>query len=375
VGTTQIKKIAIIGGGLAGLTSALHLSSHGISVLLFEKNEYPKHKVCGEYISNEVIPYLNRLGIDPFKQGAVAIDTLNFSTTQGKMMTSKLPLGGFGISRYTLDNVMFNALNKSVEVINDVVTDVVFNSNQFDIQTKQSGTFKAEFVLGAFGKRSNLDVSLKRSFIKNRSPWVAVKAHYVAKNATNEVSLHNFSGGYCGISSVENNTVNVCYLASLYTFKRFATIREFEEAILHQNPHLETFFENATSLFEKPLTIAQVSFENKAPVENHIFMLGDSAGLIHPLCGNGMAMAIHSAKIFSDLFLQQLEQSKIDRNTLEWGYSLKWTEAFDTRLRRGKLLQNVLLNPTISNLGIRIAKNFPSLVPKIIKKTHGELLV
>ena len=66
----------IVGGGLAGLTCALHLSQQNCSVLLLEKYSYPHHKVCGEYVSNEVLPYLNSLGIDPFSEGAIRITNL-----------------------------------------------------------------------------------------------------------------------------------------------------------------------------------------------------------------------------------------------------------------------------------------------------------
>ncbi|RZK61067.1 MAG: FAD-dependent oxidoreductase, partial [Pedobacter sp.] len=57
-------EILIIGGGLAGLTASLHLNKLGFDVTLIEKSTYPQHKVCGEYISNEVLPYFNWLGID-----------------------------------------------------------------------------------------------------------------------------------------------------------------------------------------------------------------------------------------------------------------------------------------------------------------------
>ena len=73
-------QVIIIGGGLAGLVNAIHLGKKGINVLLIEKNEYPKHKVCGEYISKEVLPYLSYLGIDPFDHGAVDIPSMKFYT-------------------------------------------------------------------------------------------------------------------------------------------------------------------------------------------------------------------------------------------------------------------------------------------------------
>jgi len=76
-------QVIIVGGGLAGLTSALHLSKQGLKVLLIEKNQYPKHKVCGEYISNEVLPYLQALGFDPFEVGAKKITDFQLSTAFG----------------------------------------------------------------------------------------------------------------------------------------------------------------------------------------------------------------------------------------------------------------------------------------------------
>ena len=92
----------IVGGGLAGLVSALHLSQKGLEVLLIEKNAYPKHKVCGEYISNEVLPYLQSMGFDPFKFGAKNITDFTLSTPGSRSISTKLPLGGFSISRYCI---------------------------------------------------------------------------------------------------------------------------------------------------------------------------------------------------------------------------------------------------------------------------------
>ena len=87
--------IIIIGGGLAGFTAAIHLSKLGLQVIVIEKNEYPKHKVCGEYISNEVLPYLNWLGLNILELKPTNISKLEFSTTTGKTIKSTLPLGWF----------------------------------------------------------------------------------------------------------------------------------------------------------------------------------------------------------------------------------------------------------------------------------------
>jgi flavin-dependent dehydrogenase len=363
--------ILIIGGGLAGLTCALHLSkSTNLSIALIEKQRFPHHKVCGEYVSNEVLSYFNELGVDPHAAGAQNITNFELSFISGKKINAQLPLGGFGMSRYALDDILYKRIKDTVSVIFDTVTTVDYSFEEFKVQTQSTSKYKAKFVVGAFGKRSNMDVFLHRKFIQNKTPWMAVKAHYDYPFPEDTVALHNFKGGYCGLSKTESGSVNACYLATISSFKKHGTIEKFQKKVLSENKHLKNFFEHAEMKFDKPLTISQISFEEKAPVENHIFMLGDSAGLIHPLSGNGMAMAIHSAKIFSELFLLNKE----DRVALERAYSKVWKKTFSNRLTIGRAIQKLLLNRYTSVLSYKLVRIFPSLIPFIIKKTHGSPL-
>jgi len=373
--TSLTYDVGIIGGGLAGLTAANHLAREGVRVLLIEKYPYPHHKVCGEYVSNEVMPYFRSLGLDPFSEGAVEISKFQISSKEGKKIETTLPLGGFGISRYALDQLMFKTIENTIDVVFETAETVDFENNQFAITTIEKGHYMAHYVLGAFGKRSLMDTSLKRDFIQQKSPWLAVKGHYEYSFPEDTVALHNFEGGYCGLSHIESRAVNACYLTTFKSFKRYGSIDTFQKELMSQNHHLEHFFLNAKPLFKKPLTISQISFEKKQAVEDHIFMIGDSAGLIHPLCGNGMAMAIHSAKLFSELFLKAFKSKTLDRQDLEESYTQKWKETFSNRLRTGRHIQNLLLHPATAHLGLKIARTFPSVIPKIIKKTHGDLLV
>lgn len=364
-------QIIIIGGGLAGLVAAIELGKK-FKVLLLDKDIYPRHRVCGEYVSNEVLPYLQSIGVNPMANGAKKIDTFQISTHQGKLINSKLPLGGFGISRYALDNLLFKKAKEFVNVTFETCTEILFENNQFSISTKEGKQYKATYVVGAFGKRSNLDKSLNRNFIQKKSSWLAVKAHYTYPFKDNVVALHNFEGGYCGLSKIETEAVNACYLTTYNSFKKVKNVAEFQQKVMRANPFLAAFFENADPLFDEPLTISQISFEDKAPVENHIFMIGDAAGLIHPLCGNGMAMAIHSAKLLSDVFLQNDFKH---RAVLEKEYTHLWSETFSGRLQTGRRIQRLLLQPTLAKASFNIAKMFPAVVPKIIKKTHGAIVI
>ncbi len=367
--------VIIIGGGLAGLTNAIHLSKSRQRVLLIEKNSYPKHKVCGEYISNEVLPYLNSLGINPIKDGAKQISKVQVSTTKGNLIKGELPLGGFGMSRYFLDSLLLRkARFNGVQVLKDSVDSIVFNKDIFTVQTKDSGSFQSKITIGAFGKRSVLDLKMNRKFIKKKSPYLAVKIHVKGDFPEDLIALHNFKGGYCGVSKVENNSINLCYITEYNSFKKYKNISDFHQQVVFKNKHLKKIFDESKSVFKKPLTISQISFETKKPVENHIIMCGDTAGMIHPLCGNGMGMAITSARLASIRILQFLNGEIKTREGLEKQYFKDWNKEFKTRLKTGHFIARLFRSQAISHIAYSILKIIPFLLPKMIKFTHGKYI-
>ena len=365
--------IVIIGGGLAGLCASIHLADQASLVTLIEKNNYPKHKVCGEYISNEVLPYLNSLGFNPFEFGAKKISEFELTTRSNRRIIAKLPLGGFGMSRYQMDYQLFLlAKSKGVNVIKDTVISSAFQNNEFIITTKGSGVFTADLVIGSYGKRSNLDVEMQRDFIKRKSPYLGVKMHVSGNFPESKVALHNFKGGYCGVSKVENNHINLCYITSYESFKQYKDLYEFQEQVLFENDQLKEIYQQTTPKFEKPLSISQISFETKAAVENHILMCGDSAGMIHPLCGNGMGMAIRSAQLVSLCIIDYLQGEIPDRSTLEMVYKRKWRSNFSFRLKVGHTIAYLFRQDRVAAFLMNVLRVFPILIPQIIKMTHGK---
>ncbi len=364
--------IIIIGGGLAGLTSAIHLAKEAYNVLLLERCTYPHHKVCGEYVSNEIVPYLEQLGVALPK--TVSIDTLQLSTKTGKLLQTKLPLGGIGISRYTFDHILYKkALSVGVTVKFEIVNNVTFSKETFTVYTDKENCFIANVVIGAYGKRSGLDKQLKRDFISKNTPWLGVKAHYSLPEFPDHlVALHNFEGGYGGLSKTESGAVNFCYLVTYKSFKTEKSIDKFNSNVISRNIFLCQFLEKAQPLFDEPMSIAQVSFDRKEAVEAHMLMCGDTAGLIHPLCGNGMAMAIHSAKIASERIHDFFKNLDYSRSEMETDYAREWAHTFRRRLQTGRMLQSLLLNPGASNLLMGTITKSPGLIRTLIKRTHGK---
>lgn len=368
--------VAIVGGGLAGLTAAIHLSKMGVFVTVFEKNVYPKHKVCGEYISNEVLPYLQWLNIEIASLKPTNITKLEISLASGQVQKVNLPLGGFGISRYELDNYLYKlASHNGCKFVNETVADVDFGNDEFTISTTSDIQYKARIVLGAFGKRSNLDRKMERKFTTKKAPWLAVKGHYRGNFPDNLVGLHHFEGGYCGVSKVENDIINICYITDYESFQKYKDIESFEKHVVRKNVILKDIFEKYVNLFDKPITISQISFASKKAVENHILMIGDTAGLIHPLCGNGMAMAMHSAKLASEATLQFFNNVALTRNKLEENYIKSWNYNFKNRIIAGRLLSKILQKPLLASFVMKIVIRFPYFLKKIIKRTHGSPII
>lgn len=369
-----MRDITIIGGGLAGLISAILLRRSGYDVVLVEKKHYPFHKVCGEYVSNEVIPFFTCENLLP-KVDFAQIDSFKLSAINGKYATLKLDLGGFGISRYCLDNHLYEIAHaEGVEcLLGKSVTEIDYFEDHHRITIADGSTITSRVIIGAYGKRSKVDKHLKRNFIERRSPYIGVKYHIKHDHPKNEVALHNFHGGYCGINAIENGVSNLCYLSTRSNLQKYGDIPTMEKEVLAHNPFLKDIFDHAEFLFDKPEVINEISFETKKPVEDHIFMCGDAAGMIAPLCGNGMAMAIHSAKMLSDCIITHFESNNgFNRTVLESEYSSQWRKFFARRLSVGRNLQKLFGAGTLSGFTVGLMKTAKPIAHFLMEKTHGK---
>ncbi|HKK89732.1 MAG TPA: NAD(P)/FAD-dependent oxidoreductase [Saprospiraceae bacterium] len=364
-------EVIIIGGGLAGLSAACSLGQKGKEVLLLEKSDYPRHKVCGEYVSKEVLPFLESIGFNPFDQGAVDISEFSLFDEQGHRADSPLPLGGFGLSRYAFDQALFKLAQKSgCEIKKDRVTEVMQVKEHFLVTTRSGDSYKAKVVLGAFGKRSHLDKTLNRPFMNKKAPYLAAKYHVRGDFPSELVGLYHFRGGYCGVSKVESGELNICYIVDYDQFKKYGDLADFEEEVLKRHPSLGPVLSNATMTFDRRLAISQISFENKSRSERGMLMLGDTAGMIHPLCGNGMAMALTSAQMASYFVVQYLE-GYIDREQLIESYTKQWHSKFGNRMRASKVFNYLFYRPRLFSGGIRLLQKLPFLLPPLIRLSHG----
>ena len=368
--------VAIAGGGLAGLSCAILLAKAGHKVIVFEKESYPFHKVCGEYVSNESWNFLEGLGLPLSSLSLPQIDSLFLSSPDGKSIQVKLPLGGFGISRWLLEKELAELACRNHVVIkeNSKVESIEYH-DKFFIRSR-SGNATARVCCAASGKHSNLDTGWKIKYLEHHDKkldnYVAVKYHIQTEWPANMIGLHNFENGYCGISKIENDRYCLCYLTKAGDLKTSNNqLSQLEQNFLYKNPHLEKLFANSNICPGFPVTISQVNFKSKTQIEDHVLMLGDAAGMITPLCGNGMSIAMHTGKMAANI-IHEFLAGRISRKAMESFYEMEWKKNFSRRLRTGRILQGFFGNVRLSNLFVQTFRIFPFMSGYVVKMTHGK---
>ncbi len=293
-------------------------------------------------------------------------------------MHANLPLGGFGISRYKLDAALARlARSKGVQVYEGTKVESIERTEAgFAVHARNAAgqhAVSAKLCCGAWGKRSNMDVKWQRPFITDKdtriSAWAGIKYHIRTHWPEDLIGLHNFKDGYCGISKIEDDWYCLCYLTRAANLKG-TPVPELEAGLMSRNKTLQGILQNSERKPGFPLAISQVSFRPKTKVEGGVLLLGDAAGMIAPLCGNGMSMALHAGKIAAeqmDLFLS----GRQDGAAMERGYEREWQAQFGNRLRTGRMLQRFFGSESGSNLMVSVMSKLPSVTRALIRKTHG----
>lgn len=189
--------------------------------------------------------------------------------------------------------------------------------------------------------------------------YVGIKYHLRYPHPTDTIALHNFPGGYCGLSRIEDGKSCLCYLTTAKNLAQSGqSIQRMEADILWRNPRLKEIFTKGEFLFDKPVVISQVSFAKKTQTENHVLLLGDAAGSIAPLCGNGMSMAMHGSLLAFEAIECYLN-NKTDCIGMEESYARCWNRTFGNRMAIGRFLQSISGKEKPTEIFVSIMRPLP----------------
>jgi flavin-dependent dehydrogenase len=371
---------AIIGAGPAGCSAAIFLARQGFRVALVEAEGIGREKLCGEFLSPECRGLLTQLGLEDRIRSLQPADihTARLTAPGGATCEIPLPETGWGLSRSALDAILWQGATSAGAhgLQRTQVRNVVGDLRKGFVLDTTSGTVSARTVIAAHGRRATLDRVLDRAFMRRRQPFVAIKAHFAGPELHRRVELHFFPGGYCGLAEIEGGRVNLCMLVREPLFRSLArSRREPVEAFVNwmrgQNSEVREWLDRARRVDSCWLSVAQIPFAAKRAVEREILMAGDSAGLIVPLAGDGIAMALQSGVMAARQCASFLRG---ERSPLEMtqGYGDEWERAFGERVRLGRVLHSLVLQPWLVGPAVRALDRAPLLAKYLVRHTRAQ---
>jgi len=358
--------IGIIGAGIAGSSLGILLADAGKKVVIFEKETFPSHKVCGEFISLESYAFFKSLGLPLDDWNLPTIKDLKLTSQKGGELNSKLKIGGFGLSRYKLDYELAEQMKRSGVVFYD--NSKVLSVDRNVIETSSQNA-EAALIIGSHGKYSA--GYLKEPKKPSTRNFLGVKHHIKGDFRDDLISLHSFDGGYCGMSKVEEDLYCLCYLADANKLKeQNNSIEQLEKNVLWQNAKLKEVYQTAKFVWDKPLVISNVKFNKQALFNDQMLFVGDAAGSISPLSGNGMSIAARSALLLSQLILEDT-----DFETLTNKYNKQWDKHFGGRVNKAEILNYIMLNPTYHHWVLTLLNVIKPLRNKVVNDMQGSPFV
>ena len=362
--------VAIVGGGLAGLAVAIQCARAGFRIVVFEKDVYPRHKVCGEYISHESTPFLKELGVPLDAMDLPQIETFRLTSHHNVMAECALKPGGFGLSRFTLDSMLAEqATQAGAEVrtqtrVNHVEGDI---KSGFLLRTVQGDECRARVALGAWGRHGGLTAPLKSG-----DSWVGFKYHLDEGPESHEIEIHAFAHGYAGVSRVEDDRWCMAYLCRNEALQACGNdVTRLESEHLSANGFL------AERLKAKKIVgpLATSRFHFGVTPSHAMPTLGDGAGFIPPISGNGMSLALRGAKHTHGL-VKELLHGTITPHTFVRHHRSYADTYLKRRIAQGRLLQGVLtLQPDWLNAALmRSFARMPSLLKSMTTLATGNTI-
>jgi flavin-dependent dehydrogenase len=356
-------KIAIIGAGPAGSSLAIRLVGLGYETVLLEREKFPRHKLCGEFISPECLPHFKTLGVrdDMLARGGALIEETVFYEPGGRSVTVPSEwFGGSGValslSRAEMDLCLLErakAVGVDVREETAVSSVTLDNGSVRNVRTRDA-EIEADIFIDATGRSRVLSKLIgkhsgERANGHHKSPLVGFKAHLNGANIEpNRCEIYSFRGGYGGLSPIEGGLANFCFLIKASVVRELiGNTNKILEDIIFKNRRAEHALRDAVPASEW-LAVAVDSFGAKRlRIAPNAFAVGDSAAFIDPFTGSGMLMALESSEVFARCIAGQ--------NSLEnlaSGYAAEHDKTFAKRLRVSSYLRHAAFVPGLAKLAV-----------------------
>ncbi len=377
-------EVVVIGGGPAGSVAARCIAETGRSVILLEKHLFPRERLCGEFLSGEAVEAIRGLGLENAFQALGANPLTTFTLLPGKAGPVRSPLGftGYGIRRGALDAMLLDAAAAQGVMILQPAEAIAVERDRdgFLVRYKtgrQHRSLRGAWVVGAYGKNSPLDRLLSRPFAGVRTGFTGIKFHLPAELLEDlphhEIVIALGPDMYCGISHVDHGTATLCCLE--HRAAGDAPARARVDGLVRRNPELARMVTSRALRFLRQAPIygtGNIFFGERAAVEEGVLMIGDAAGVIAPLAGDGIGMALEQARLLGKLFAEW-QPAKGGGRPLAERYRRESSRLFARRRRVALLCQQLALTGMLRPAVTPLLSFAPGLLRAAIRATRGRI--
>jgi flavin-dependent dehydrogenase len=370
----------VIGAGPAGSAAAAILARRARNVLMLEKDRFPRHKVCGEFLSSGASFALDRLGVRDViaacRPESIGRGLLHLPG--GAQIPFPLSSPAIGISRFALDDLLArNAQDAGADMRFETrVVSVERRQSEFALRLAGSASeeIRTGFVVGAWGRWDAIDRTLARGFLTSRRRFAGWSRDYLGDTSRLEglVQLFVFPGGYCGLSRVEGGAANLAGVVSEQIRARRGG--GWEAVVAHARRFSPALDQELAPLSPGPVGFrgtGPVFFTSKPPSEDGILMVGDAAGVIDPFSGEGQATALASGILAADTIERSLA-GELAASEVAPAYARTWKRRFTNRFAWSRLLRHLMLTPSMGAIAARLAgERLVSLALKNLSVERG----
>jgi len=338
--------VAIVGGGPAGCAAAITAARAGNRVVLYERTVYPRHRVCGEFMSAESHLVLETL-LGPEHDLLASPQKITSARmfADGNCVEFDLDHPAWSITRYDLDLALWRAaMGAGVECANQTVERLVREGDSFCLEVKSSSSISASKVINASGRWSNL----RRPIVDNGPRWIGIKAHFSGEHAPSSTDIYIFKGGYCGVQPISPTHLNASAMVR-------ADVATTIDEVFAAHPELwlrSRAWERATDV----VSTSPLVHVTPAPVTDGVYNAGDAAAFIDPFVGDGISLALRSgvlaaqcesaeeyAEVYQKRFARAFQTSALARKLI---YAPEFVRRVAAFTFRSKSLRNWALRRT-----------------------------
>jgi geranylgeranyl reductase family protein len=371
--------VAIIGAGPAGSSAAIALARKGYSVALLDKEQFPREKLCGDFLNPISWPLLRELEVEReiLARSHVKVTTFSFSSFFGEEAEVPLPTSkdgtvfGLGLRRFDLDHVLLNRAKSegTRDFQNCKLKELKRESRSWLLRFDRTGVIqelRATVLIGADGRNSWVGYHLgmtSSAAMQGRAIGFQLRLKS-SDPVSGKVEIHLYPGGYAGVVGLGDNTLNLCLAVDKVRLQHHRSLDRLLQFGLSSNPLLETILRRS-ELAGEARSVYPVYFPPRRSCGDRVLLVGDAARVNEPVTGEGVYFALKSGQLAARAIDQAFRKSDFSAAHL-YSYERECRSAFRTRWRINAFVRWLIYRPALLSPLVRFSQKRVRLLDSLV---------